>query len=239
MLKYMENLYDVEVQRKNVCYIKNGVMYSKWAFPTAQGGWNPTYTSKVNKIVLKDILLETENYKSVLITEEENLDKKYPDDLKMLEKDIVYGMERQECYDFKKNLLLKTVETKEDLLLWGKIASQVYKKYDVDFIFESFKMDLGKKYATYFIFYKGKQPVGISQIIRGGGCSAVYWVGVLEKYRCCGIGAELTKQTLNYEISHKHYKFILTASRLGLKIYKKLGFKPVEKFYEYELKKHI
>lgn len=53
MLKYMENLYEVRVQRKNICYIKDGVMYFKWAFPTAKGGFNPTYAEKVNKTILK------------------------------------------------------------------------------------------------------------------------------------------------------------------------------------------
>ena len=62
----MENLYEVKVQRKNVCHIKNGIMYGKWAFTTAQGGFNPTYTEKVNKAALKEILTETRNYKSTL-----------------------------------------------------------------------------------------------------------------------------------------------------------------------------
>ena len=94
-----------------------------------------------------------------------------------------------------------------------------------------------KSYADYFIYYQNKKPVGIAQVIRGGGYSAIYWVGVLEEYRKKGLGAELTKQTLNYEIARKRYKFLLTASELGLKIYKKLGFKPLETFYEYELKR--
>ena len=57
----------------------------------------------------------------------------------------------------------------------------------------------------------------------------------MAKYRKKGLGTELTTQTLNYEIAHKHYKFILAASDLGLIIYKKLGFKPVETIYEYKL----
>ena len=87
----------------------------------------------------------------------------------------------------------------------------------------------------YFIFYKGSKPVGISQIIRGAGYSAVYWVGVLPEYRRKGYGTELVVQSLNYEISHKRNNFMLTASDLGLIIYKKLGFTPMDTFYEYNL----
>ncbi len=236
MLKFMKNIYDVKIQRKNVCYIKNDIMYSKWTFPTAKGGFNPTYAEKINKKVLKEILEETQNYKTVLTTPLKELDKKYPNNLKFSEKTIVYNLERKEVFQTNKKLSYKTVKSKEDLILWGQIASQVYNNYDADFIYESFKTDIGKKYATYFIFYKGSKPIGVSQVIRGGGYSAVYWVGILKEYRKQGFGAELTKQTLNYEISHNRHNFILSASDLGLIIYKKLGFKPIEIFYEYELK---
>ena len=64
MLKYMENLYEVRLQRKNICYIKDDVMYFKWAFPIARAGLNPTYTEKVSKTILKNILTETQDYKN-------------------------------------------------------------------------------------------------------------------------------------------------------------------------------
>ena len=236
MLKYMENLYEVRIQRKNACKIKNGVMYFKWAFPTAKGGFNLTYAEKFNKTVFKNIVHETQNYKTVLTTPLENLHKKYPNILEFSEEDIVYGLEQKLPFKTGGKLTFKTVKSKEDLILWGQVAAQIYDKYDADFIYESFKADLRKKYADYFIFYKGKTPVGVSQVIRGAGYSAVYWVGVLPEYRKLGYGTEVTVLTLNHEISHKHHKFLLTASDLGLIIYKKLGFKPLETFYEYNLK---
>ena len=236
MLKYMENLYEVRLQRKNICYIKDGVMYFKWAFPIARSSLNPTYTEKVNKTILKNIIAETQDYKTLLASPLENLHKKYPDDLEFSEKAIVYGLEKKTPFDTAETLKLKIVKSKEDLMLWGRIASKIYDKWDTDSIYESFKTDLRKKYATYFIFYKGTKAVGVSQVIRGGGCSAVYWIGILAEYRKQGYGTEVTKQTLNYEICNKHYNFILTASDLGLIIYKKLGFKPVETFYEYNIK---
>lgn len=237
MLHYMENLKEVRKLRKNVCYTKNAVTYFKWAFPTAQGGWNQTHAEKINQTIIKEILKETQNYKTILTSADDNLDKKYPKYLKKTEKDIVYGLEQTKPFATENTLTVKTVKTKEDLILWGQLASKVYSQYDTDFIYESFKTDLRKSYADYFIYYQNKKPVGIAQVIRGGGYSAIYWVGVLEEYRKKGLGAELTKQTLNYEIARKRYKFLLTASELGLKIYKKLGFKPMETFYEYELKR--
>lgn len=155
--------------------------------------------------------------------------------LELSEKVIVYGLEQKQLIPTDNKLTLKIIKTKEDLILWGQIASKIYNKWNTDSIYESFKTDLRKKYANYFIFYKNKNPVGISQVIRGGGCSAVYWIVVLDKYRKKGYGTEVTIQTLNYEISHKHHKFILTTSDLGLIIYKKLGFKPLETFYEYNM----
>ena len=239
MLKYIENLYEVTVQRKNVCYTKDNVMYLKWAFPITRGGLNPTYTDKINQKRLKNIITETQDYKTSLISSLKDLHKKYPNELKLTEKAIVYDLEQKAPFNTKQNLKLTTVKTKEDLRLWGRIASQIYESWDTDSIYESFKTDIRKKYAAYFIFYKGKTPVGVSQVIRGAGYSAVYWIGVLDKYRKQGFGAELTKQTINYEIVNKRTKFLLTASEIGLKIYKKLGFKPLETFYEYELKKHL
>ena len=79
MLKYMENIYEIKQIRKNVCYIKNDVMYGKWAFPTAKPDWTITYADKVNKKVLKEILTETQNYKTNLSSSQENLHEKYPD----------------------------------------------------------------------------------------------------------------------------------------------------------------
>lgn len=236
MLKYIENLYKINLQRKNVCYIKDNVMYSKWAFPMARGDLNLTYAEKINKTILKNIVTETQDYKTVLVTPLENLHKKYPADLELSEKAIVYGLEQKIPFSTADSLKLKIVSTKEDLILWGRIASKIYYKWDTDSICASFKMDLGKKYATYFIFYRGTQAVGVSQVIRGAGYSAVYWIGVLDEYRKKGYGKEVTIQTLNYEIAHKHYKFILTASDQGLVIYKKLGFLPLETLYEYNLK---
>ena len=55
------------------------------------------------------------------------------------------------------------------------------------------------------------------------------------EYRRKGYGTELVAQSLNYEISHKRNNFMLTASDLGLIIYKKLGFTPMDTFYEYNL----
>ena len=48
MLKYIENLKEVKIQRKNTCYIKDDILYTKWAFPTAFGWFNLTYAEKVN-----------------------------------------------------------------------------------------------------------------------------------------------------------------------------------------------
>ena len=236
MLKYMENIYEIKQLRKNVCYMKNGVMYGKWAFPTAKPGWSITYAEKVNKTVLKEILTETQNYKTNLSSPLKNLHEKYPDTLDFLEEVTVYNLEKKTPFDIKENLTLKTVKSNEDLISWGRLASKIYTTSDTDFIYESFKMDIGKKHATYFIFCKGAKPVGISQVIRGAGYSAVYWVGILEEYRRKGYGKELVMQSLNYEIAHKRTKFMLTASELGLNIYKKLGFKPMDTFYKYSFK---
>jgi len=236
MLKYIENIYEIKQKRKYVCYIKNEVMYRKWAFPTAKASWTITYADKVNKKVLKEILIETQNYRTNLSSPQENLHKKYPDNLEFDKKVIVYTLQKKTPFETSENLTLKAVSTKEELMLWAKLASKEYEECDADFIYESFKMDIGKKYATYFIFYKGNKPIGTSQVIRGAGYSAVYWVGVLNEYRKQGYGTELVKKSLNYEINHKQNKFMLTASELGLIIYKKLGFEMMDIYYQYSIK---
>ena len=236
MLKFIENLYEVRTLRKNVCYVKNSVMYFKWAFPTGKGGFNLTYTDMLDKKLLKEILAETKNYKTVLTSSLRYLDKKYPEFLEKPEETIIYGLVQTTPFSVNEQFVYKLVQSKEDLLLWGQLASQVYTDYDADFIFESFKTDIRKKYASYFIFYEKGKPVGVSQVIRGAGYSAVYWVGVLEQYRKKGFGTELTKCTLNYEIKHKRCRFLLSATEVGLKIYQKLGFKASETLYEYPLR---
>lgn len=236
MSDYIENLYEVSQHRNKDCCIKDDIRYVKWSFPVAKGGLNPTYAEKVNKSILKNIVKETEDYKTVLLSPLESLHKKYPDELEFSEKVIVYGLEQEKVFAIAQNLQLKIVKSKDDLRLWGRVASKIYNTWDTDSIVESFKMDLRKKYATYFIFYKGSKPVGVSQVIRGAGCSAVYWIGVLDEYRKKGFGTEITKRTINYEIEHKRTKFVLTPSDLGLIIYRKLGFKPVDSFCEYKIK---
>ena len=238
MLKFIENLYDVKIQRKYVCYIKNSVLYSKWAFPTAEGGYNLTYAEKINKAVLKEILAETKNYKTLLATPLPDLDKKYPEDLELAEKIVVHGLLRKDIFPNEEKLTFKTVKSKEDLILWGQTASQIYPYLSADFAYESFKADVGKKYADYFIFYKDGQAMGTAQVVRGGGCSLICFVGIVEKYRRQGLGTDLVKQVLNYEINNGHRNFMLSASEIGLIIYKKLGFEMKEIVYRYNLKKH-
>ena len=46
VLKYFENIYEIRQRRKTVCYIKNGVMYSKSAFP---------FDNNFNRIVLQQM----------------------------------------------------------------------------------------------------------------------------------------------------------------------------------------
>ena len=147
---------------------------------------------------IKNIIKETQNYKTILMSPLENLHIKYSSELDFAEKVTVYNLEKKTPFKIVEKLKLKTVETKEDLLLWGRLAYSIYDKYGADFIYESFKMDIGKKHATYFIFYKGSKPVGISQIIRGAGYSAVYWVGVLPEYRRKGYAYEATTALMQY-----------------------------------------
>lgn len=65
--------------------------------------------------------------------------------------------------------------------------------------------------------------------------AGIYGLAVLESYRRKGFGHQLMTHALDFAVQQKLKKVILQASEDGLGLYKRIGFKPVGKFQEWQL----
>ncbi len=134
---------------------------------------------------------------------------------KAVEKDYKYIMKLRE--DFAKELGVKDKTS----IKFVSIAMIQYLKDNTNyslFVAETKNKIIGNGLINYYKI--PPSTANISGIV--GYVSNVY---ILKKYRGFGIGTELMKEILEDAIKQGAGKIELLASRQGMKIYKKLGFK--------------
>jgi len=88
------------------------------------------------------------------------------------------------------------------------------------------------------LYYQENKPVATVEMFPSDGKTmGIYGLATLEDTRGIGIGSALMTKALN-EAKKLHYQqVVLQASEDGLGIYKKLGFRPFTKYYEFVLEK--
>ncbi|MFP4059468.1 MAG: GNAT family N-acetyltransferase [Bacteroidales bacterium] len=84
-----------------------------------------------------------------------------------------------------------------------------------------------------FLALEKNIPVATSMVFLHKEVAGLYFIATLEEYRKKGLGSALTKAALNEAKKEKCKAAVLHATRLGEKIYRKLGFIPYRKFYIY------
>lgn len=91
--------------------------------------------------------------------------------------------------------------------------------------------------ARHYIAYRKNKPVGTSSVYLSDGVTGIYNVTTAPQIRGRGIGEALTKTALIYGKKAGYSYAILQATRKGLPVYKKMGFRS-NKHMDYYVKYH-
>lgn len=88
-----------------------------------------------------------------------------------------------------------------------------------------------------FIGYLNDKPVSTSALFVDENVAGVWEVTTLEKFRQKGIATDMTLHALFYAYDKFGHKIgVLTASELGEKVYKKIGFQKIKNFYVFNVR---
>ncbi len=93
--------------------------------------------------------------------------------------------------------------------------------------------EMGPEIARPFIGWLDSRPVATSLLFMGGGVAGIYSVGTIPEMRRRGIGKWMTHYTLLQGRSMGYKAGVLSASKMGLNVYRSLGFQEYCKIDEY------
>ena len=235
--EWFSHNFEVWKDRESAGFVadeKNDIMYCKWNQPIELGGFNPTFMARMLTTELLDGIVEkTKGYKTSLFSKECDLDKKFPNVLKLNSKGIVYKLNAKKLFKYKSNLQMKKVENVDELRQWAEKDSQLFKFETTDFVFDSFKKDLEIGCASYYMGFIDDELVATVQNIYGRNSVGIYSLGVEESHRRKGYGRDLTAFSINDSIEKGCNSFLLKSSDIALGVYKSLGFVDDDILYSY------
>ncbi len=88
-----------------------------------------------------------------------------------------------------------------------------------------------------FIGYLNDKPIATSALFIDENTAGVWDITTLEEFRRKGIGTDMTLHALFYAYDNFGHKIgVLTASELGERVYKKIGFQKLKNFYVFNVK---
>lgn len=137
------------------------------------------------------------------------------------------------------NLIIQEVTTDEQLrqwsLTWGSGAPAEVGEHWYT-LYKGLKLDQDSPVHFYLGLLDG-EPVATVELFFAAGVAAIHHVVTTHKVRRMGIGAAITLRAAQEARRHGYHIAILTASSLGINIYRRLGFREYGMFstYEWEL----
>jgi ribosomal protein S18 acetylase RimI-like enzyme len=133
-------------------------------------------------------------------------------------------------------LMVRSVVDLEMLAEWSQTFVQGYgipKEWEEPFynLIASLGLELPSRHYIAYLYGK---PVATSSLFLGAGVAGIYNVCTIEEARGQGIGAIMTLTPLHQAFSMGYRLGVLQSSKLGFRVYQRLGFKTVcqmEHFY--------
>lgn len=125
---------------------------------------------------------------------------------------------------------IEKVKTKSDLKNWFDIVnSGVLKNKTLSF--KVFSRALKNKNYAFYIGKDEGEPVATIATLKSSNSTGLYFIATAKRFRGKGYGTKITKYAINKNIKKGETNFVLHATKLGEKIYKKIGFKEYFKIY--------
>ncbi len=139
----------------------------------------------------------------------------------------------------KDDFYIKEIDDLKSLKDWTKLNAICFNlTRDIQNFIVNYNADLflNKKISgRHFIAYYNEKPVGTSSIFLADGVAGLYNVTTAPEARCKGIGEAITKAALICGKKAGYTFAILQATKKGVPVYKKIGFKS-NKHMDYYLK---
>jgi len=127
---------------------------------------------------------------------------------------------------------MKIVNNLPMLQEWSKIVSLVFNlKVDLDLL----KYLLHEREARFYLGYYNGKPVTTLLLYLSSGVAGLHAVSTLPKFRNKGLGLIISGRALKDALTMGYKVGVLQASKIGERVYRKLGFKKQCDIFSYEL----
>lgn len=154
---------------------------------------------------------------------------------------IMLDLHAYECIEVPKHEHITQVKNTSKLKDYARVIASNWRPPD-DNILEYYKLTaaqyLSNPEIMLLLYYQENKPVATVEMFPSDGKTmGIYGLATLEDSRGMGIGSALMTKALNEAKRLNYQQVVLQASEDGLGIYKKLGFRPYTKYYEFVLEK--
>ncbi len=138
--------------------------------------------------------------------------------------------------DINKNLVIREITISYDLDIYIKILKQSFQLplYCVEALIDLFYYDYvsNRPVFRHFIGIMDDSPVAITSLFMAAGVAGIYFVGTVPSFRRRGIGTTMTAHCMNKAAETGIHIAVLRASRMGVPVYRHLGF---EEYFRFRL----
>jgi GNAT superfamily N-acetyltransferase len=127
------------------------------------------------------------------------------------------------------DLIIEEVSDPETLKLWRHVSDRGFESSveDARIYYEAYiNMSFGTHLPWHhYIGWLGNEPVATASLLLYAGIAGIYGVATIPQVRRQGIGALMTLAPLRYARSLGYRAAALSPSKLGLGVYRRIGFK--------------
>ncbi len=129
---------------------------------------------------------------------------------------------------------IKVIESEADLYKWVEVVN---KAFDINDNPELYLKLLNDNDITFYAGYACGKIVATTMLFKSSDIAGIHQVGTLKEYRGKGFGTALTRKSF-YDAKLKGCTFgVLQASKMGKRVYSKVGFTEYCKVRHWEYKK--
>jgi ribosomal protein S18 acetylase RimI-like enzyme len=146
--------------------------------------------------------------------------------------DLVLNLDAYTCRGYRRGIRVARADSAEDLPFWAATAGEAL-KLDGGAV-RGFFLPLIRAGAVPFLAYHEGLPAATALAYCADDTLGVYAVGTRPVYRGMGLGRAVTDACLNLGQEMGRHQAVLSASAMGLPLYRKIGFRTERIVSEYQ-----